>query len=141
MVQKLLRHFLIELYFAISLFMQWTDARDKLDEQGTVILDALMRSEDTKRGNPDLLGDIPIVERCFAMLQSNYDENYGGFGEKPKFPQPGMKVNCRSLYNSKDGKMFVVDIRDKNVKGKYGCKYVQRHWGQEKSFSRDGHIK
>lgn len=30
------------------------------------------------------------VSKCYDMLQTSYDEELGGFGKAPKFPQPGI---------------------------------------------------
>lgn len=29
------------------------------------------------------------VEKCYKQLTDSYDERRGGFGDAPKFPQPG----------------------------------------------------
>ena len=29
------------------------------------------------------------VSKCYEMLEKSYDNELGGFGEAPKFPQPG----------------------------------------------------
>jgi uncharacterized protein YyaL (SSP411 family) len=52
-------------------------------------LPAISRSHDALRKSAAEhdLGDAPIA-RLLANLESNYDEEYGGFGDEPKFPQP-----------------------------------------------------
>jgi len=37
------------------------------------------------------------VRRCFSTLTSTYDQKMGGFGEAPKFPQPGWLLHCMLL--------------------------------------------
>lgn len=61
------------------------------DEQKNEIaeLPAMSRSHDALR-EPVVSGDIsdaPIT-RLLENLESNFDEEFGGFGDEPKFPQP-----------------------------------------------------
>jgi uncharacterized protein YyaL (SSP411 family) len=52
-------------------------------------LPATSRSHDALRESASAgnLSDAPIA-RLLANLESNYDEEFGGFGDEPKFPQP-----------------------------------------------------
>jgi hypothetical protein len=52
-------------------------------------LPATSRSHDALRETAAAgdLSDAPIA-RLLANLESNYDEEFGGFGDEPKFPQP-----------------------------------------------------
>ncbi len=52
-------------------------------------LPAMSRSQDAQLESASAvdLSDAPIA-RLLANLESNYDEEFGGFGDEPKFPQP-----------------------------------------------------
>ncbi|HLY04039.1 MAG TPA: DUF255 domain-containing protein [Candidatus Cybelea sp.] len=52
-------------------------------------LPAIARSQDALRESAAAanLTDAPVT-RLLANLESNYDEEFGGFGDEPKFPQP-----------------------------------------------------
>jgi uncharacterized protein YyaL (SSP411 family) len=62
----------------------YAERKDEIAE-----LPAMSRSHDALRESAGAgdLSDAPIA-RLLANLESNYDEEYGGFGDEPKFPQP-----------------------------------------------------
>jgi uncharacterized protein YyaL (SSP411 family) len=62
----------------------YAERKDEIAE-----LPAMSRSHDALRESAAEhdLSDAPIA-RLLANLESNYDEEYGGFGDEPKFPQP-----------------------------------------------------
>ena len=66
----------------------WQNSQDKIMQQGTLILDALMKSMSDKKLKQVLAGQS-CIEQCFSQLRDAYDEELGGFGKQPKFPQPG----------------------------------------------------
>jgi uncharacterized protein YyaL (SSP411 family) len=39
-------------------------------------------------GDPDLPVNTSM-QKCFAYFANDFDDNNGGFGTRPKFPQPG----------------------------------------------------
>ncbi len=39
-------------------------------------------------GDQEIELDISALERCYQELTANYDHQFGGFGEAPKFPRP-----------------------------------------------------
>ena len=41
------------------------------------------------------LPGIELTTKCFRVLQNSYDQEKGGFGKRPKFPQPGKKNLCQ----------------------------------------------
>lgn len=81
-----------------------------INKQGTAILDALSRGT-MLTGASDL--GIPGQEsvlKCYQMLKDSYDEELGGFGKAPKFPQPGryverilMPLNLENVLNALQG--------------------------------------
>ena len=62
----------------------YAERKDEIAE-----LPATSRSHDALRESAadGDLSDAPIA-RLLANLESNYDEEFGGFGDEPKFPQP-----------------------------------------------------
>jgi uncharacterized protein YyaL (SSP411 family) len=42
----------------------------------------------TAEGDPDLPVNTSM-QTCFAYFANDFDDNNGGFGTRPKFPQPG----------------------------------------------------
>ncbi|TMS32184.1 hypothetical protein L596_000060 [Steinernema carpocapsae] len=64
---------------------QWKDNQTDVKEQGRRLEQAMKRGLATKQS------DIPTVENvftgCYNSLESNYDEDRGGFGTAPKFPK------------------------------------------------------
>lgn len=69
----------------------WKDRRDELIESGRKITEALQgrNHEITAVFSPeDAVEDLyTIFDTTFKQLDARYDPQYGGFGEKPKFPQ------------------------------------------------------
>ncbi|XP_076075514.1 spermatogenesis-associated protein 20-like isoform X2 [Mytilus galloprovincialis] len=75
---------------------QWEEKRELIDHQGTAILDALMNGT-LLAGQADLgCPGRESVSKCYDMLHTSYDEELGGFGKAPKFPQP---VNFNFLFH------------------------------------------
>lgn len=75
---------------------QWKEKRELIDHQGTAILDALMNgiliAGTADLGHPGR----ESASKCYQMLEKSYDEELGGFGKAPKFPQP---VNFNFLFH------------------------------------------
>lgn len=74
--------------FVVVLYFQWQEQRDQLNEKGTMILDALMRATQLQSTDTGLPG-LDVAGKCFKQLSDSYDSEFGGFGDAPKFPQPG----------------------------------------------------
>jgi len=62
----------------------WNNDRDKLSESAEKITNALNAVETPKQGLP--LDDL--LEQAYDELSLSFDEKYGGFGTRPKFPSP-----------------------------------------------------
>ena len=63
----------------------WQNDRDKIMTSAEQITAALNRVSGNTPGG--VLEDT-LLNTGFAQLAQNYDKNYGGFSEKPKFPTP-----------------------------------------------------
>ncbi|XP_041363382.1 spermatogenesis-associated protein 20-like isoform X2 [Gigantopelta aegis] len=85
----------------LNIAEKWNLRQDKIEEQGTAILDALMQTTQVEEsGGSDRAGQ-DCVDKCYQMLEKSYDPEMGGFSNAPKFPQP---VNLKFLlhfYGSK----------------------------------------
>lgn len=68
--------------------MQWEGDREGIMQQGTKIIEILKKAmvdpEDEVPGVPG----SGCVQRAYEMLEKRFDEELGGFGNAPKFPQP-----------------------------------------------------
>ncbi|KAK7481023.1 hypothetical protein BaRGS_00027742 [Batillaria attramentaria] len=74
---------------------KWKSSRSEIEEQGTVILDALMRGTHLAEHGESETPSLQAMDRLYEMLEKSYDEDHGGFGKAPKFPQP---VNFDALF-------------------------------------------
>ncbi len=63
----------------------WNNRHDEVIESGQKILNAMRAMDDIVKG-PEM--DESIPDRAFHELQERFDEEYGGFGNAPKFPMP-----------------------------------------------------
>ncbi|KAG0724241.1 Spermatogenesis-associated protein 20 [Chionoecetes opilio] len=71
-----------------SIASQWQDDQEKFKESGGKIMEVLDRTSRLPApGTEDMPGEEPIA-RCLAQLTRAYESEYGGFSERPKFPQP-----------------------------------------------------
>ena len=59
-----------------------------METRGSTILDALMQAMTVASEGQSLPGPESI-EKCYSQLTDSYDQRLGGFGDAPKFPQPG----------------------------------------------------
>jgi uncharacterized protein len=73
----------------------WKERREEVLESGERIVQALKEhnaeaASPVSVESPDAI--LPrlreIYARAYSLLEKRFDEEYGGFGEKPKFPQP-----------------------------------------------------
>ncbi|XP_077980427.1 spermatogenesis-associated protein 20-like [Glandiceps talaboti] len=74
----------------------WVEKQEQLNSQGTMIIDALMQSSAVKKTGSESLPGRETQDMCYSQLEQSYDEQYGGFGQAPKFPQP---VNFNALFH------------------------------------------
>lgn len=68
---------------------QWRNNKAALESSGERVIEALKKSSTIAAGAEDTPPDaIAVARRCFRQLSNTYEEEYGGFGERPKFPTP-----------------------------------------------------
>jgi len=63
----------------------WTTRRDEVFQSAEKIVHALKGTEKESPGG-DL--DRTVLDKAYLELANRFDKEYGGFGEKPKFPTP-----------------------------------------------------
>ncbi|XP_068761701.1 spermatogenesis-associated protein 20-like isoform X1 [Montipora capricornis] len=68
---------------------QWEENRDKLTQQANIILEAIQQHTGEMHKQSEA-GDMPSTEcigKLFSDMKTSFDEEYGGYGGAPKFPQ------------------------------------------------------
>lgn len=81
-----------ELLMAIN--TTWVEKREKLQNSASTMVAVL---ETDNISTPDII-QADALDRCYSMLEENYDSNAGGFGPAPKFPRPGVLSFLFSYY-------------------------------------------
>ncbi|KAH9514406.1 spermatogenesis-associated protein 20 [Bulinus truncatus] len=79
----------------------WNEKREEIESQSTKILDALMRELHSSDHTSNSVPGKDAYLKCFSMLKHSFDEEDGGFGSAPKFPQP-VNINLLFRVYSKD---------------------------------------
>nr|XP_054762838.1 spermatogenesis-associated protein 20-like isoform X1 [Lytechinus pictus] len=74
---------------------QWRENRGALEQQSTKIIEALQAAVQVKSTDDPSPLKSEVSEKCFKQLTDSFDDQFGGFGGAPKFPQP---VNFNFLF-------------------------------------------
>ncbi|XP_076453674.1 spermatogenesis-associated protein 20-like [Babylonia areolata] len=74
---------------------KWKSSQTEIEQQGTAILDALMRGTHVAEHGEEAMPSLQVINELHSTLEKSYDEEYGGFNKAPKFPQP---VNFNALF-------------------------------------------
>lgn len=69
--------------------LQWKENKPEIENQGTQILDALMRGLQASDEGSSGVPSLEVSDKGYQMLKKSFDKEHGGFGSAPKFPQPG----------------------------------------------------
>ncbi|MDW5298966.1 MAG: thioredoxin domain-containing protein [Sedimentibacter sp.] len=85
---------LMELLQIVS--TKWKNNKEELVNSGNKIV-KIIRNLESNHQNEAKLSKKFILE-ARNLLEDNFDEEYGGFSEKPKFPQPSYLVFLLSYY-------------------------------------------
>lgn len=73
--------------YCITVF-QWNNRQAELKQQGQSLAKAIREGlKQTMAGNVPNAEDS--FEKCYKHFSGEFDEVNGGFGNAPKFPQPG----------------------------------------------------
>ncbi|XP_006812737.2 spermatogenesis-associated protein 20-like, partial [Saccoglossus kowalevskii] len=81
----------------------WKEKEEQMLSQGTMIIDALMQNTTVKKTTEQNIPGLECVHRCYNQMENGYDEQWGGFGQAPKFPQP---VNFNYLF-----RMYALEMK------------------------------
>ena len=68
---------------------QWQENRDKLTQQANIILNAIQQHTGEMHKASET-GDMPsteCIDKLISDMSASFDEEYGGYGGAPKFPQ------------------------------------------------------
>jgi len=80
----------------------WHNQRDKLLDQGNNIINALKKAHSAKNFNSNFEINSEekrsLVDQAAKNLTNNLDTRHGGFGSKPKFPQPQKLILLLQYY-------------------------------------------
>lgn len=67
----------------------WNDDRANVEESSDSVIVALERYASLEsKSSPRETDWNVILQNCFRHFQGSFDEQYGGFGDAPKFPRP-----------------------------------------------------
>ena len=77
--------------YSMLFFMvfQWEENKEKLNKQANVILKAIQQHTQEMH-KPNEAGDMPsteCIDKLFNDMCTSFDDEYGGYGGAPKFPQ------------------------------------------------------
>ncbi|MDA4112031.1 MAG: thioredoxin domain-containing protein [Thaumarchaeota archaeon] len=70
-----------------SIAQSWKSDRKKLVDSASAMKSSLVEMFDYKK-SPNSKIDDSILDDCYNDLASSFDDQYGGFGNSPKFPTP-----------------------------------------------------
>lgn len=77
----------------------WSNRAHEIIDGSKDAIQILVNSMDKRAvstpNSPDLPADTS-VQTCFAYFANDFDDDNGGFGTRPKFPQPG-KYSFRKI--------------------------------------------
>jgi uncharacterized protein YyaL (SSP411 family) len=68
-----------------KIFEVWKSDREKINKSANEIISSLSQ---TNKSNNDVKIDESIFEKAFSEFDRIYDDQWGGFGNAPKFPSP-----------------------------------------------------
>jgi uncharacterized protein YyaL (SSP411 family) len=86
---------------------KWNKNKEELISSGNKITE-IIKSLEKERLNQTTLSKKTIMEAA-NLLEDNFDEEYGGFSGRPKFPQPSYLLFLLSLYYlEKDGDILYM---------------------------------
>ncbi len=70
----------------LSIHNAWITKRDQLIQSGLALSQSIHRPNETKTAWRELMLGPEILDQSFARLKEEFDSQYGGFGQAPKFP-------------------------------------------------------
>jgi len=97
---------------------KWKNNKDELVNSGNKISEIIRNLENAHQNEAKLSKKFILDAR--DLLEDNFDEDYGGFSEKPKFPQPSYLMFLLSYYaleKDEDALYLVEKTLDSMYKG------------------------
>ena len=83
------RDFIWNFTVCMYVCIQWRSNREEVVQQGTRVIDVLSKATPTApEGEAAQLPGTGCIQRAYQMLEKRFDNELGGFGRAPKFPQP-----------------------------------------------------
>lgn len=112
------KHDKIGMYGFLSILQrvrkEWDGNREYLINSSNKILNAINEPENVQ--NEELKSDL--IDSAFSQFKSNFDNDYGGFGNAPKFPTPhNLYFLLRYWYKTKE--KSALDIVEKTLDSMY----------------------
>ena len=92
--KRLILSFLVSFHVTSSqsdsvFFFQWEQNREKLTQQANIILTAIQQhtGEMHKGSETEGMPSTDCIDKLLNDMSTSFDEEYGGYGGAPKFPQ------------------------------------------------------
>ncbi len=102
-----------------SISQSWRSDRKKIVDSASQMKDSLKELYGFKKG-PDQKLDSSPINNCYEALAGSFDEEYGGFGDAPKFPTPTNLFFLLRYYDSKTSNLplkMVTKTLDRMMRG------------------------
>lgn len=88
----------------------WKTRRDEVNESGEKILEHIREASQNVTSAGELNKELLL--KGTQQFKNGFDEEYGGFGESPKFPRPpGINFLLRAYYRFEDSESLQMVIR------------------------------
>lgn len=88
----------------LAVHQEWKNNRNALLESAEDILSFLDRQNRTEAKNPDENVATKLISSAVTLYKRIYDEEYGGFGDAPKFPAPHNLLFLMRYYEKSNDK-------------------------------------
>jgi len=93
-----------------QLSVGWKTRRDEVNESGEKILEHIREASQNIAAAGELNKEMLL--KGAQQFKNGFDEEYGGFGESPKFPRPpGINFLLRAYYRFEDSESLQMVIR------------------------------
>jgi hypothetical protein len=93
-----------------QLAVGWKTRRDEVNESGEKILEHIREASQNMTSAGELNKEMLL--KGAQQFKNGFDEEYGGFGESPKFPRPpGINFLLRAYYRFEDSESLQMVIR------------------------------
>ena len=95
-----------------QVYERYTGKKEEVQSRVETVLNQLNQNPSGKRSEE--LPGIELIDRAFAMLESRYDSEFGGFGQGMKFPEP-MIYTLLLRHWQRTGSQEAMEILDKSL--------------------------